>query len=321
MAKIVSLGETMGLITSTNVERLASKSTMVAGFGGAEANCAVALARLGNSVSWIGGVGNDDFAEMIKKGLLGEGINVYAIEKPFPTGLMIKTRPYGDRLNVIYFRKEGAAAHTAPEDIPVDIIKEAELLHFTGISLALSDSSRATSLHALEIARESGAQVSFDMNFRSKLWGESQASKSFRGVVPQVDYLFAGVSEAALAIAGDLVPGDCSESEVHRLLGALREMGAKEPVIKEGVRGAWAFDGDEIIHLPAKKVEVIDSVGAGDGFAAGYLSARLSNQTVQDALELGVKIGAFACLSSGDWEGYPTSDELESLDTFEKVNR
>ena len=314
MSRFVTLGETMGLIRSDRIGPLNNNSAMIAGIGGAESNAAIALSRLGNDVSWVGRVGSDDFCRLIERELTAEGITTFGLRGRGPTGLMIKTTPFNGRQDVSYARTLSAGSELNTGDISapdiVAAIEQAEVLHLTGITLAISGSSREAALKAVEIARASGTAVSFDVNHRSKLWSADKAHAAYNELARKVDIVFAGFDEVRLLLDADspVDPLDMKSS-----LDRISELGVRTPVIKEGTLGAWSLDGENVIHAPAITVDAVDTVGAGDGFAAGFLDAIARGQAISAALSRGAEVGAFACLTPGDWEGYPRSSQLGLL--------
>lgn len=311
---VVTLGETMGLMKAETPGPLAQVSSLSLGMGGSESNFAIALRRLGTSVTWVGRVGSDSLGDLVLRELAAEGIVVDPLrDAAAPTGLMIKERRTMEQLKVWYYRAGSAGSRLCREDIPVDRIAHARLLHLTGITPALSPEAARAALYALEVARGAGVLVSFDLNYRSALWSAHEAGDVFRSFIAQADIVFAGDDEAAIAV------GRSEDSlELARRLAAL---GPGHAVIKRGSRGCAAVvDGLEY-EQDAVRINAIDTVGAGDAFVAGYISDLLAGASVQERLLTAVRTGAFACLVPGDWEGMPRRHELAILDATEPVAR
>ena len=311
MPNIVTLGETMALIRSNIAGHQGSRSQMTLGFGGAESNLSVALTRLGNDVTWFSQLGSDAFGRMIATELRGEGINVRAITiDDAPTGLMVKTSGLAGTQDVTYYRKDSAAARINTEDIPTDLFAGADLFHTSGITLAISESAREACWATLAKAKQENVRVSFDINHRTRLWSQEEAAPFYRQALSYADIVFAGRAEAALITTLD------PQSKPQDLLASLQELTAGYVVLKEGEEGSWTLLDGNLIHVPAISISAVDTVGAGDGFAAGFLDKLLKSETLDLAacLEAGNRVGAFACLNSGDWEGYPTPDQLQLID-------
>jgi len=311
---VVTLGETMGLMKADTPGPLAQVSTLSLGMGGSESNFAIALRRLGTSVTWVGRVGDDSLGELVLRELAAEGIVVDPLRDPAaPTGLMIKERRTMDQLKVWYYRSGSAGSRLSREDIPAERIANARLLHLTGITPALSASAAQAAQYALDVAREAGVLVSFDLNYRSALWPVEEAGDVFRNFIAQADIVFAGDDEAAIAV------GPSEDSlELARRVAAL---GPGQTVIKRGAAGCAAVINGVEYEQAAVKINAIDTVGAGDAFVAGYISDLLAGASVQGRLLTAVRTGAFACLVPGDWEGMPRRHELAMLDTTEPVAR
>ena len=155
--------------------------------------------------------------------------------------------------------------------------------------------------------------VSFDLNYRSALWSTEAAGEFYREVMPSVDVVFAGEDEAAIATG--------ERANAEELARALCELGATNVVIKRGEHGALAFVDGVVHSCDAVRISVVDTVGAGDAFVAGYLAELVSGEGVERCLATATATGAFACLTGGDWEGSPTRAELALLAAAEPVIR
>lgn len=311
---VVTIGETMALMRADETGPLAQVSGMHLGIGGAESNFAVALRRLGTSVAWTGRVGADSLGDRVVRELTAEGIETLAIQDHLkPTGLMIKERRTAQTQKVWYYRAGNAGSQLTPGDIPVAHVTNAALLHITGISLGLSESAARAVRYAVDVAREHGTVVSFDLNYRAALWSQEAAGAAFRDVIAQADLVFAGDDEATMAVG--------PASDPHELAKRVADCGPRHAVIKLGEHGCVAqIDGGSFIQ-EAVPVQAIDTVGAGDGFVAGYVADFLGGADPQTCLRTAVAVGAFACLVPGDWEGMPRRSELALLQAKEPVTR
>ncbi|WP_130175927.1 sugar kinase [Cryobacterium sp. SO1] len=311
---VVTIGETMGLMKAETPGPLALVSSLSLGMGGSESNFAIALRRLNTTVTWVGRVGNDSLGELVLRELAAEGIVVDPLHDPTaPTGIMIKERRTMDQLKVWYYRAGSAGSRLSKEDIPIERIAHSRLLHLTGITPALSPSAAQAAQYALDVAREAGVMVSFDLNYRSSLWSEEDAGRAFRNYIAQADIVFAGDDEAVIAVGKS---GDSLE-----LARRITSMGPSQTIIKRGAEGCAAVIEGIEYEQDAVRVNAIDTVGAGDAFVAGYIADLLAGCTVQERLLTAVRVGAFACLVPGDWEGMPRRHELSLLDATEPVAR
>ena len=314
VSDVVTLGETMALVRATHPGPLMHASEMTLGMGGSESNFAIALRRLGSTVTWVGRIGVDSFGAYIRRELAAEQVDAAIVSDPSaPTGLMIKERRTASTQTVWYYRAGSAGSRISPEDLPLEKIRSARVLHVTGITPALSQSAANTVDHAIDVARDAGATVSFDVNYRAGLWSSETAGETLRGIAARSDVVFASDDEAAL-IAG---PAADAADLAHRIA----ELGPAQVVIKLGDRGCVALiDGVEH-RTDAISVDALDTVGAGDGFVAGYISELLAGSKPSVRLDTAVRVGAFACLVPGDWEGMPRRSELGLLDSSEPVTR
>jgi len=313
-ASVVTFGETMASMSSGSTGPLQHTRTMNLSLGGAESNFAVALHRLGVDVTWIGRVGEDALGDLVLREIGAEGIRVVGIRDPdAPTGLMIKEHRTSQETRVWYYRKGSAGSRLNAVDIDPELIRSASLLHVTGITPALSESAAEATFEAISIAKDAGVTVSFDLNFRGKLWTKEQAGEVYRRIIADADLVFAGDDEAAIAVGAADTPLELA----HRLV----DLGAGEAVVKLGAKGAVALAGGVEHTREAIKITAVDTVGAGDGFVAGYLAEYLAGEDVPTRLTTAVTVGAYACLSSGDWEGLPRRAELAALGAAEPVSR
>ncbi|KRF06342.1 sugar kinase [Arthrobacter sp. Soil782] len=313
MTDVITFGETMALMKAATPGPLAHVPSLDLGIGGAESNVAIALCRLGTSVMWAGRIGADSLGDLVLRELNAEGIQVKAVtDTTAPTGLMIKERRTPDAMKVWYYRSGSAGSKLDRNDIPVEEIASAKLLHITGITPALSASAAEAVRFAVQSAREAETPISFDLNYRAALWSAEDAGMAFRDIITQVDLVFAGDDEARLVVQGE----DAAE-----LARKLTDLGPKQAVVKRGERGAVAHIDGADYQVPAVAVRVVDTVGAGDAFVAGYLSEFLRGATPTERLTTAARVGAFACTVPGDWEGNPRRSELSLLNASEPVRR
>jgi 2-dehydro-3-deoxygluconokinase len=298
VTRVVTLGETMALARTTEIGSLRHASGLALGIGGAESNVAVGLRRLGIETSWLGRVGDDPLGERIARELRGEGLDVRAVvDTAAATGLMIKERPSAASTAVHYYRRGSAGSRLSAADVPDGWIEDAALLHVTGITPLLSDTARSAVLAVVERARAAGVPVSFDINYRSALASPEVAGPVLREIAERATLVFGGIEEL------DLLGPDATTS--------LLVTGVAQVIVKRGPDGAAVFTPDGTTEAFGFPIEPLDTVGAGDAFVAGYLSAWLESLSSADALVRGNACGAMACLVPGDWEAAPTRRDLE----------
>lgn len=308
MPKVILAGEPMGLFIAKSVGALEDVSEFSCAVAGAEFNVAVGLHRLGHDVGYCTKLGDDPFGKRIKKVMEQNGIGTEMISwsKDHSTGFMLKSMKTAGDPDIFYFRKNSAASTLSREDVDKLDLSGYTWLHLTGILPALSEATREAAFRLIERARENNMTVSFDPNLRPQLWSsKEQMIETINMLASKSDYIFPGVSEAKI-LAGTDDPDEIA-AFYHRL-------GVKTVIIKVGKKGAYASTGSESFTVrgcPVKKV--IDTVGAGDGFAAGIISALLEGLPLKEALRRGNAVGARQITFRGDNEGLPTREELEAF--------
>lgn len=306
MIDAVTVGETMVLVRTHRVGQPTNHDSCTLAFGGAESNVAIGLARLGHRVRWISALGEDVFGDMIQSALQLEGVEVVAPRSAHrPTGLMVKSPSTGAERFVSYYRAGSAAAELNSGSISAEMLDDARLLHLTGITPALSESARELTLDLVGRAKSLGLTVSLDVNYRSALWSASDAGATLRVLAAGADLIFGDRAELELLL------GDAPLSD-DALLSSVAAFGATHVVLKRGHKGALAYVHGEFFERSAEPAEVVDTVGAGDAFVAGYLSGWLDSADPADSLHRAVYCGARACENAGDWEGAPTRAHLEA---------
>jgi 2-dehydro-3-deoxygluconokinase len=300
-ADVLTLGEAMVSIRSKAAMRLGGDAHL--SVAGSESNVAIGLARLGHHAAWIGAVGNDEPGRLIQRTLRAEGVDTRYLrfsDESF-TGFIAFDQPAHDITRVSYHRR-GSAGSTLTADECVRALETSQprLLHVTGITPALSAETRAATLAAVRAAAAAGVQVSLDVNYRGRLWSRAEAATALRELIPDVHTVFA--SDDELDILTD------ATDPIADLLTS-----ATEVVVTAGGKGAWSHTTAGTTHRPALPVTVVDSIGAGDAFVAGYLSATLDNLPIPARLERATATGAFCVGAYGDWESLPTREDLTLL--------
>lgn len=310
---VVTLGETMALFSSDEPGPIAHAATARISIGGAESNVAIALRRLGVDATWIGRRGDDSLGDLVERELRGEGVRTIAVVDPdAPTGLMVKERRAARATRVWYYRAGSAGSRLQPDDVPAGIIESAAQLHVTGITPALSESAHATITSAVARAVEAGVPVSLDVNHRARLWGGRSVRDVLLPLAAASRTVFGGLDELRLLVGTD---------DGFTLARAVAALGPTDVIVKLGDEGCIALVGGDEYAVPAVPAQVVDSVGAGDAFVAGYLAGQVWGSGAGDRLALAVRLGAFACETIGDWEGLPFLDELPLLGATEPVSR
>lgn len=303
---VITLGESMVLFTPASVGPLRYVGKFNKTIGGAESNVAIALSRLGHQVGWISRLGNDEFGLYIRNFIRGEGVDTSRVlfDKQYPTAVFFKERQIEQEAKIYYYRKGSAASHLTPEDLDKEYIAQAKFLHITGITPALSSSCKETIYHAIQLAKYNNLKVVFDPNIRLKLWSREEARETLLDIASQCDIVLPGVEE------GEIMTGESSPEKISSYL--LRK-GVQVVVLKLAEQGAYyaTLEKDEYVSgFPVK--HIVDTVGAGDGFAAGFLSGLIRGWSYREAVKLGNRIGAYALSVVGDVEGYPYWSQIAS---------
>lgn len=307
MTEVVTFGEAMGALRGVGPLRLGA--TMELSVAGTESNVAIGLARLGHSVQWIGRVGADELGELVRRTLCAEGVDTTAVlvDPERATGLLLLERRVADIVRVSYYRAGSAGSRICQADVLPALVTGVSMLHLTGVTAALGPHAADAVRDAAQRARELSIPVSLDINYRRRLWPPAAARDALRPLLSHVDVLFASEDELPL-VAAD--PDADAATAARQLLAD----GIGTVVVKRAAAGAVAYTADGSTSVPARPVPVVDVVGAGDAFVAGYLSATLDGHDIAARLNRGVVLGAFAVARHGDWEGLPTRDELHLLD-------
>ena len=306
---VATFGEAMLLLVAAEPGPIEHATMFHKRTAGAETNVAIGLARLGLKVGWASRLGTDSMGRALLAAMQGEGIDCSHVicDPSQKTGFQFKGRVTdGSDPPVEYHRKGSAASHMRPEDIDEPWLRSARHLHATGVFAAVSDTTLPTAIRTLEIARAAGRTISFDPNLRPTLWASPERMRTcINDLAARADWVLPGMEE------GSFLTGETTPEGVARFY---RERGAKLVVVKLGPAGAY-YDSDaagmgRVAGFPV--TEVIDTVGAGDGFAAGVVSAMLEGLSVPEAVRRGAWIGARAVQVLGDTEGLPTRAELEA---------
>jgi len=304
---LLTIGEAMLCLRHEEPGPLRLDGRLRVSVAGAEATVAIGAARLGHAAAWCGRVGADDTGELIVGALRGAGVDTGAVvtDPEAPSGLLIRVARTPALTRVTYHRSGSAGSRLEPADVLPALARRPRVVHTSGITLALGDSPRRACERALREARRHAATISLDVNHRAKLCSVEQAGEHLAAVLPLVDILFCGDDEL------DVVRAAIGENDDP--VGALHAAGVREVVIKRGSRGATAYTPDGVAETTAVPVPVVDVVGAGDAFAAGYLSAFLDGLDPEQRLRRGSVTAGFCVASGGDWEGLPTRAELPLL--------
>ncbi|UGB03606.1 sugar kinase [Leclercia sp. G3L] len=304
---VITIGEAMAMFVATKTGELSAVDHFIKRVAGAELNVATGLARLGLKVGWVSRVGNDSFGQFVLDTLKKEGIETAGVtlDDRYPTGFQLKSKVTdGTDPIVEYFRKGSAASHLSVEDFNPIWFTAARHLHLSGVAAALSASSYALLDHAAGAMKAAGKTISFDPNLRPVLWkSEAEMVEKLNHLAFQADWVLPGVKEGQI-LTGEKTPEAIADFYLNR--------GVKAVILKTGADGAWfkTANGEQGAVAAVKIENVVDTVGAGDGFAVGVVSALLEGKTLHQAITRGNIIGSLAIQVQGDSEGLPTREQL-----------
>lgn len=280
--------------------------------GGAELNFAIGCSRLGLHTKWASRLGNDEFGRVIYNFARGEGVDMTDVKfvDGYPTSLNFKEIREDGSGKTFYYRYQSPILTMEPEDITENMFNSIEVVHLTGIFLAIDSKNLAITKRVLEIAKQKNITVSFDPNIRLKLWTAEQARVAYLEILPAVDILLTGLDEI------ELILGDSSEPILEE---CANQYSIEQLVVKDGANGSKVFKGQTWYRKEAFPVKPIDTVGAGDGFDAGYVYSVLNGYSPEEALEFANAVGALVTTVSGDNEGLPYLEEVLTLLRKDKV--
>lgn len=315
MARVLTIGEPMGLMVATEPKALKDVTTFRRYVCGAEVNFAVGMSRLGHETAYISRVGNDPFGQHILDFLAEQhiGTDYVTLDDVNRTGMQLKAKTLEGDPEVVNFRRFTAFSYMDPSVVDMVQWEKYDHLHVTGIPPALSDSCRETSIAMMKAAKAHGVQVSFDTNLRPALWpSEAAMRENINYLASLADIVLPGLGEGKLLTGFD-TPEDIADFYLKQ--------GGKAVIVKLGTKGSYVKTAEEAFYAPAYIVEqVVDTVGAGDGFAVGTVSGRLEGLSWAEAVRRGAAIGALQVQVEGDNEGLPTPDQLVAYQKSAKLS-
>ncbi|MES2535711.1 MAG: sugar kinase [Pseudomonadota bacterium] len=307
---VITFGEAMLLLVADRPGPIEHAQAFYKRTAGAETNVAIGLARLGLKVGWASRLGTDSMGRYLLAAMEGEGIDCSRVvcDATQRTGFQFKGRVTdGSDPPVEYHRSGSAASRMGVDDVDHAWLQSARHLHATGVFAAVSATTLPAACKTLELMRAAGRTISFDPNLRPTLWSSVDTMRHWiNHLAARADWVLPGLEE------GQLLTGATSPEGIASFY--LRH-GAQLVVVKLGSEGAYfegQFGGEKSAGYVAgfPVTEVVDTVGAGDGFAVGVVSALLEGLSVPEAVKRGAWIGARAVQVLGDTEGLPTRAEL-----------
>lgn len=284
--------------------------------GGAELNVAIGCARLGLKSGWISRLGNDDFGKHIMKTARGEGIDTSEVKlvDGYQTSVYFREVLSDGSSRSFYYREKSPTSTMKCEDLNEEYFKEAKVLHITGVFPSITQNNQDIILEAVKLAKKNNLTISFDPNIRLKMWTKEEAKAYIEKILPNVDILLIGDEEIEILLG---------ETNIEDAIKTFHSYGIEKVIVKKGSKGAIGSDGKNVYEVDAIKPKaLVDTVGAGDGFAAGFLTALCKGETLKDCVEFGNAVGSLVVGVEGDNEGLPYYDDvLVHLGLSKKVER
>ena len=307
---LVALGEVMLRLAAPPPQRLEQATSLDVQIGGAEANVAAACARLGLRTALISALPADHaWGDRTVRELSGHGVDCAGVLRRPGSRMGLYFLEYGSAprpVRVLYDRRDSAASCLTADEVDWSRLDGARLLHLSGVTAALGDTLRDVLRRAVQEAAARGVPVSFDVNYRSRLWGPEAARDFFEELLPALRYLFVGADDAETVFGLSGAP--------EAVLSGLRGLAPRATIaVTLGEAGSVVL-ADGAVVRPSKlyTVTVVDRVGAGDAYAAGFLWATLAGRSVQGAADAATALAALKCTIRGDIP-LVTRPELEEL--------
>jgi 2-dehydro-3-deoxygluconokinase len=288
VTQVLAIGETMALVTPESAEPLETAAAFRLEIGGAESNVACHLAKAGVATAWGSAVGADALGRRMLATLEKRGVDtsLVQIDPGAPTGVYFKDPGVG----VLYYRRGSAASRLGPDYLDRLPLREVPLVHISGITAALSHSCRAMLEAVLDRRRRAGLPVSFDVNYRPALWAPGVAAAELLDIARRCDLIFVGRDEA------ETLWGTATAASVRELVGPGPRL-----VVKDGAVGAHCFHPAGADFAPVEPLEVVEAIGAGDAFAAGFLAAEVAGEPPTAALAQGHRFAAAVLATTADF--------------------
>ena len=293
MHDLVTLGEVLLRLAIPSPTRFETARQLDLQVGGAEANVAAACARLGLSTAWISALPANPWGERIRRELIGHGVDCGYVRMTEGARIGVYFLEYGvppRPVRVLYDRRDSAFARLTAPQVDWEPVRRARLVHLTGITPALGEAPRAL----VERALAEASTVSLDINYRATLWSPAEARAFLEPVLARARYLFIGHTEAQTLFGFTGSP--------EQTLDGLARLAPKATIsLQRGEEGSTVLDGGRLFR-PSRRlaVQVVDPIGAGDAYAAGFLWALLRGRDLQEAVDSGSAVAALKCSTWGD---------------------
>ncbi len=313
---VITIGDAMIAMCPKQNGPIMFCNTFERKLGGAELNVAMGCARLGIQSGWISRLGNDDFGKYILKTVRGEGVDVSEVKlvDQYPTSVYFREVLSDGSSRSFYYREKSPTSTMKCEDLNEDYFKNAKVLHITGVFPSIAKNNQEIILESVRLARKHNLLISFDPNIRLKMWTKEEAKAYIEKLLPHVDILLIGDEEIEILLG---------EVTIEDAIKTFHDYGIEKVVVKKGAKGALGSDGKNVYEVDAIKPKaLVDTVGAGDGFAAGFLTSLVKGKTLEECVKFANAVGSLVVGVEGDNEGLPYyEDVLVHLGQSKKIER
>jgi 2-dehydro-3-deoxygluconokinase len=313
---VITIGDGMIAMCPVKKGPIIFSDTFERKIGGAELNVAIGCSRLGLKSGWISRLGNDDFGKYILKTVRGEDVDISEVKlvDEYPTSVYFREVLSDGSSRSFYYREKSPTSTMNCEELNEEYFKNAKVLHITGVFPSINKNNQKVILEAVKLAKKFNLIVSFDPNIRLKMWTREEAKSFIEKLLPNVDILLIGDEEIEILLG---------ETTIEDAIKTFHNYGIEKVVVKKGAKGAIGSDGKNIYDVEAIKPKaLVDTVGAGDGFAAGFLTALLKGETLENCVRFANAVGSLVVGVEGDNEGLPYYDDvLVHLGQSKKIER
>lgn len=313
---IITIGDGMVAMCPEKKGPIIFTNTFEKKVGGAELNVAIGCARLGLKSGWISSLGNDDFGKFILRSVSADNVDTSEVKlvDGYQTSVYFREVLSDGSSRSFYYRENSPTSTMKPEDLNEEYFKKSKVLHITGVFPSILKKNQNIILEAIRLAKKNGLLISFDPNIRLKMWTKEEAKEFINSILPEVDILLVGDEEVELLL---------ETTDLEQAIKVFYSYGISKVVIKRGAKGAMGYEGKEIFYVDGIQPKaLVDTVGAGDGFAAGFLTSTIKGESFEDSIRFGNAVGSLVVGVEGDNEGLPYyEDVLVHLGKNKKIER
>lgn len=329
MAKIVTLGEIMARFSTPAGQQIAQAETFQVVYGGGEANVGISLANFGHEVAFASKVPDNPLGQAVKRHLQGYGVSTqFLLQGGKRLGTYYMTSGVGERGASVFFDREGSsfAQMTTLEWDLAALFAGVDIFHISGIALAVSDKWRDLALELVQFAKSAGCLISFDVNYRGKMWTQAECGAAIQTILPYVDYCSAGQLDARYLLGIPAAPSHVSDSLTY-YYQKMQEMfpnmqlfyATKREVISASHNRLTGYLWRASTGLVTSQTHdinpIVDRVGGGDAFSGGVLHGILSDWPLQEAIDFGTAASALKHTIHGDTNQFSEQEVLDFLNT------